>query len=79
MEKLDQRMQQRVWARVYGGRPMALTARQRQAMQSALYSSRRNLAFFESMESHGLYGAAFERLSRDTKEQIKMLQQMLRG
>ena len=79
MEQLDQRMQQRVWARVYGGRPVALTARQRQALQSALYNSRRNLAFFESMEHHSLYGAAFERLSRDTKEQIKMLQQMLQG
>ena len=79
MEQLDQRMQQRVWARVYGGRPVALTARQRQALQSALHNSRRNLAFFESMEHHSLYGAAFERLSRDTKEQIIMLQQMLQG
>ncbi len=77
MQQLDRRMQQRVWARVYGGRPIALTDRQRQELSRSLQRCRKNLALFESMTGHAIYAEAFNRLSRETKEQIKMLQQIL--
>ena len=80
MEKLDKRMQQRVWDRVY--QPPApplppLSPQQRQKLGSCLQRCQMNLAVYESMTSHPVYGEAFTRMARETAEQIKMLRQML--
>lgn len=78
MQPLDKQLQRRVWARVYGGGEPTLTPKQRETLRRCLARSRENLAFYEKMQAHRLYAAAFTRLTAETKEQIKMLQQMLR-
>ena len=77
MQKLDRQLQRRVWARVYGGQPVAWTDRQRQALERARNNCRKNLALYERMTSHALYAEAFHRLAEETKEHIKMLNQIL--
>ena len=78
MEKLDHQMQKRVWDRVYP-QPLAprLTPQQRQALQQALQRNEKNLAFYEKMANHGLYGDAFRHMATETTEHSKMLRQML--
>ena len=78
MEKLDRNLQRRVWARVYDKGNLSLTPRQRQALRQSLVRNRENLALYEKMEHHGIYGDAFAKLREETAEHIKMLQQMLR-
>ena len=77
METLDRNLQRRVWSRVYPGRPGGLTPQQRQRLHRCLVRSKENLAVYEKMVGHGLYGPAFEYLSQQTQEEIKMLMQML--
>ena len=77
MEPLDRRLQQRVWARVYESPKEMLTSRQRQALHRCLQRSRENLVAFEKMRSHFAYQEAFAHLETQSREQIKMLQQML--
>lgn len=77
MKPLDRHLQHRVWSRVYDGAGKELTARQRESLRRALARSRENLAVFEKMEHHPLYAEAFARMAAETREQIKMLQQML--
>lgn len=77
MEKLDRQLQRRVWARVYSSPWPALTGQQRQRLQRCLARSRENLRIYQAMTGHAIYAEAFDRLSRETKEQIKMLQQIL--
>ena len=78
MEKLDQELQKRVWERVYG-QPQTPRLRQpqRQSLQQALRRSEANLAFYETMAHHEVYGDAFRRLVTETTEHNKMLRQML--
>ena len=78
MEQLDRNMQRRVWTRVYPERPSGWSPKQRQALQRCLARSKENLAIFEQLEHHSLYGQAFGKLAEETKEHIKMLQQMLK-
>ncbi len=78
MKPLDRKMQRQVWERVYDQRSVSLTSQQRQALQRCLQRSRENLAFYEKMENHNTYAAAFDRLATETREHIKMQQQMLR-
>jgi hypothetical protein len=77
MEKLDRNLQRRVWARVYDKGNLSLTPRQRQTLRQSLARSRENLALYEKMEHHGIYGDAFAKLRAETAEHSKMLQQML--
>lgn len=79
MKPLDRHLQRRVWARVYGGTQQHLTLRQRENLRRALVRCSENLACFEQMEHHVLYADAFSRLAQETREQIKMLRQMLQG
>ena len=77
MEKLDRNLQRRVWARVYDKQGMPLNQKQRETLRKCLERSRKNLAVYEKMKSHGIYGDAFTRLYKETAEQMKMLGQML--
>ena len=78
MESLDRQMQKRVWDRVYQPpAPPPLTPQQRQRLQQCLQRSEGNLRVYESMTHHILYGEAFQRMARETAEQIKMLRQIL--
>ena len=77
MQPLDRRLQRRVWNRVYGNFHGILSKRQRERLQRCLRCSMDNLAFYEGMSNHNLYADAFIRLAAETKEQIKMLRQML--
>ena len=79
MKPLDRHLQRRVWTRVYGGTPQRLTIRQREQLRRALSRSGENLAFYEQLAHHALYAEAFGHLAQETREQIKMLNQMLRG
>ena len=79
MKALDQGLQHRVWSRVYGRTPQRLTIRQREMLRQALARSGENLAFYEQLAHHALYAEAFQRLAQETREQIKMLNQMLQG
>ncbi len=79
MKTLDRNLQRRVWARVYGDTPQKLTHRQRENLRRALVRCGENLALFEQLEHHSLYGDAFARLTHETREHTKMLNQMLRG
>ena len=78
MKPLDPNVQRRVWGRVYDKASLPLTPQQQQALRHCLRRSRENLAFYEKMEHHSIYGEAFARLRTETAEHIKMLQQMLR-
>ena len=78
MEKLDRNLQRRVWARVYDKGSMPLTEKQRQLLRQCLARSRENLALYEKMEHHCIYGDAFGKMRAETQEHIKMLQPMLR-
>ena len=77
METLDRNMQRRVWARVYPNQRGVLTDRQRQQLRRCLERSRGNLAVYEVLQKHGIYGEAFARMYAETAEHMKMLQQML--
>ena len=77
MEPLDHRLQQRVWARVYGGPTQLLTPQQREGLRRCLRRCRENLAYYEQMQQHYAYREAFSHLATQTGEEIKMLQQML--
>ena len=78
MESLDRNLQRRVWNRVYDQAGSPLSPGQRKALRQSLARSRENLALYEKMEHHGIYGDAFAKLRAETAEHIKMLQQMLR-
>ena len=78
MEPLDRNMQRRVWARVYPEHPSGWSPKQRQALQRCLARSKENLAIFVQLENHSLYGQAFGKLAGETREHMKMLQQMLK-
>ena len=78
MEKLDRNLQRRVWARVYDKQGMPLNPKQREMVRRCLERSWENMAVYEKMKTHGIYGDAFAKLQTETAEHIKMLQQMLR-
>ena len=77
MKPLDRHLQRRVWSRVYSGAGKNLTPWQRESLGRALARCRQNLTAFERMEHHPLYAEAFARMAAETREQIKMLKQML--
>ena len=77
MEKLDRNMQRRVWSRVYPNKRGGLTPQQREILGRCLERSKENLAVYEKMRAHSIYGQAFAHLAEQTNEQIKMLTQML--
>ena len=77
MQPLDRKLQRRVWARVYPQQPAGLTLRQRESLSRCLMRSKENLAIYEKMQKHTIYGPAFAKLYTETAEHIKMLQQML--
>ena len=77
MEQLDHQLQQRVWARVYGSPTQPFTPRQRENLRRCLGRCRENLAVYEKMQTHFAYQEAFTHLAEQTREEIKMLRQML--
>ncbi|MBR4971506.1 MAG: hypothetical protein IKY59_00880 [Oscillospiraceae bacterium] len=77
MKPLDRRLQQRVWSRVYESPRQMLNARQRESLRKCLQRCRENLAAYDKMRGHFAYQEAFAHLESQTREQIKMLQQML--
>lgn len=81
MEKLDRQLQKRVWERVYA-QPQPpqprLHPHLEKQLRQCLQRCQANLAVYQQQTGHSYYGEAFRRLTTDTTEQIKMLQQMLR-
>ena len=77
MEPLDRQLQRRVWKRVYESPREMLTRRQREVLGRCLARCRENLAVYEKMSSHFIYQEAFAHMAAQTREQIKMLRQML--
>ena len=77
MEQLDRQLQRRVWARVYGSPTELFTPRQREQLRRCLQRCRENLAVYEKLQNHYAYREAFAHLADQTREEIKMLRQML--
>lgn len=79
MESIDPNIQRRVWQRVY--RPQEqnprLSPQQRRSLLQCLHRTNANLAAYESLRTHPVYGEAFARMAGETREHQKMLNQML--
>lgn len=73
---MDKNKQRQVWQRVYGQssqqKPLP-----RETLRQCQRRLQQNLSFYEAQLHHPTYGPAFEHLSRQTREHIQMLQQML--
>lgn len=77
MEKLDRKLQQRVWDRVYGNARPVFSPQTRQSLQQCRRRTQENARFFETMSGHSHYGEAFRHMARQEREHEAMLTQML--
>ncbi len=74
---MDDRMERRVWQRVYG-RPHREKIPM-QELQKCLNRTRANLCFYERRTNDPVYGEAFSRLAAESEEQCKMLRRIMEG
>ena len=75
---MSKQQQRQVWQRVYHPQPPAPPVPRLGLMQCRQRLAQ-NLKFYESQHNHPIYGPAFAQLSRQTQEQIQMLQQIQAG
>lgn len=78
MEPIDPEVQRRVWQRVYQTQPQKnrLSQKHRALLLQCLNRTKSNLAVYEGLRTHPVYGEAFRRLADETREHQKMLRQM---
>ena len=76
MEGYDPRLAARVWGRVYPGKSR-LTKAQRQNLTACLLRAQRSLAVYEKLTAHSVYDHAFRHLEQQTREEIRMLREIL--
>ena len=75
---MDQQQQRQVWQRVYAHNPNQRPSPKAQ-VQQCRQRLQQNLRVYQQHTGHPLYGPAFQRLARQTEEQIQMLSQILDG
>ncbi len=76
MEGYDPRLAARVWGRVYPSKPR-LKGAQRQNLTACLLRAQRNLPVYEGLSEHPVYAHAFRHLAQQTREEIRMLKEIL--
>lgn len=82
MENIDRDMERRVWERVYANTEVSPVRRQRQpreALRRCYERAMANVKFYESRSRDPIYGPAYTHLARQTQEECKMLQQIMKG
>ena len=73
---MNQQQQRQVWQRVYANQgPQSPVPKG--PLQQCRQRLQQNVTLYEKYIRHPLYGPAFQQLSRQTREHMQMLQQMM--